>query len=305
MAAGSTERRALGKPARRVRLYRRCPSIPSATRALGLTFPCHRGSAMTRASDNPLLRTMGGPRPAALRPDQARAFPPGLRRHHGDAEGGGARRSRNRPSRRPLPTRSARWRRAASDLERVAAVFFHLASADTNDALQAIEREMAPLLARHGNEIYLERGAVRAHRRALAEARDAWPRRRAAPGARPLPHHLRARRRRPRRGRQDAAGRDQRAAGRARHPVQPERAGLRERLHAGARRRGRSRRPAAIGALGCGRSRRAIAGFAGKHVITLSRSSIEPFLQFSTRRDLREKAFNAWVTARREGERRR
>ena len=32
-------------------------------------------------------------------------------------------------------------------------------------------------------------------------------------------------------------------------------------------------------------------GLAGKHVITLSRSSIEPFLQTSSRRDLREKAF--------------
>jgi peptidyl-dipeptidase Dcp len=36
-------------------------------------------------------------------------------------------------------------------------------------------------------------------------------------------------------------------------------------------------------------------GMAGKHVITLSRSSVEPFLQFSSRRDLREKAFRAWV----------
>ncbi len=34
---------------------------------------------------------------------------------------------------------------------------------------------------------------------------------------------------------------------------------------------------------------------AGKHVITLSRSSIEPFLQFSGRRDLREAAFKAWI----------
>jgi len=35
-------------------------------------------------------------------------------------------------------------------------------------------------------------------------------------------------------------------------------------------------------------------GLAG-HAITLSRSSIEPFLTFSTRRDLREKAFRAWA----------
>ena len=36
-------------------------------------------------------------------------------------------------------------------------------------------------------------------------------------------------------------------------------------------------------------------GQAGKHIVTLSRSIIEPFLQFCTRRDLREKAFKAWT----------
>ncbi|MBV8320612.1 MAG: M3 family metallopeptidase [Hyphomicrobiales bacterium] len=36
-------------------------------------------------------------------------------------------------------------------------------------------------------------------------------------------------------------------------------------------------------------------GLAGKHAITISRSSVEPFLQFSTRRDLREKIFRAWI----------
>jgi peptidyl-dipeptidase Dcp len=33
----------------------------------------------------------------------------------------------------------------------------------------------------------------------------------------------------------------------------------------------------------------------GKHAITLQRSSVEPFLQFSSRRDLREKAHRAWM----------
>jgi peptidyl-dipeptidase Dcp len=36
-------------------------------------------------------------------------------------------------------------------------------------------------------------------------------------------------------------------------------------------------------------------GHEGKFAVTLSRSIIEPFLTFSTRRDLREAAFNAWV----------
>jgi peptidyl-dipeptidase Dcp len=37
-------------------------------------------------------------------------------------------------------------------------------------------------------------------------------------------------------------------------------------------------------------------GHKGKYVVTLSRSIIEPFLVFSSRRDLRETAFNAWVS---------
>ena len=41
-------------------------------------------------------------------------------------------------------------------------------------------------------------------------------------------------------------------------------------------------------------------GHKGKYAVTLSRSIIEPFLTFSTRRDLRETAFKAWV-ARGEG----
>ena len=36
-------------------------------------------------------------------------------------------------------------------------------------------------------------------------------------------------------------------------------------------------------------------GMDGKHVITLARSSFEPFMTFSTRRDLREKAFYGWT----------
>ncbi len=36
-------------------------------------------------------------------------------------------------------------------------------------------------------------------------------------------------------------------------------------------------------------------GLPGKHVITLSRASIEPFLEFSERRDLREKAYKAYI----------
>ncbi|MBY0381686.1 MAG: M3 family metallopeptidase [Xanthobacteraceae bacterium] len=43
------------------------------------------------------------------------------------------------------------------------------------------------------------------------------------------------------------------------------------------------------------RSAAAERGMAGKAIVTLSRSSVEPFLQSSTRRDLREKAYKAFV----------
>ena len=47
-------------------------------------------------------------------------------------------------------------------LTRVSNIFFVLAGADTSDALQEIERDISPLLARHNNEIYLNERAVRA-----------------------------------------------------------------------------------------------------------------------------------------------
>jgi len=45
--------------------------------------------------------------------------------------------------------------RGGRSLDRVASVFFNLVGAHTNDELQAIEREIAPKLARHRSETYL------------------------------------------------------------------------------------------------------------------------------------------------------
>src|SRR5215467_11036524 len=39
-------------------------------------------------------------------------------------------------------------------LERVASVFFNLTGADTTDELEEVEREMAPVLARHSSAIF-------------------------------------------------------------------------------------------------------------------------------------------------------
>src|SRR6478609_7723078 len=57
-------------------------------------------------------------------------------------------------------------------LERVANVFFVLAGADTSDDIEAVEREVSPLLARHGNTLYLNR-ALYARIAELYRRRDA------------------------------------------------------------------------------------------------------------------------------------
>ncbi len=46
--------------------------------------------------------------------------------------------------------------RAGTKLDRISRAFFHLASADANDALERIERDIAPVLAREHNAIFLD-----------------------------------------------------------------------------------------------------------------------------------------------------
>ena len=110
------------------------------------------------------------------------------------AEPQGRDRGHRRQSRagRPSPTRSRRWSSAARPCDKVSSVFFNLTGAHTNDALEAIERDVSPLFSRHRSEIYLERCPVPPRRRALRRARRARPHGRA--GARPgaLPHRLHA-----------------------------------------------------------------------------------------------------------------
>src|SRR5476649_2661334 len=47
--------------------------------------------------------------------------------------------------------------RGGRTLDRVSNVFFVLTGADTGDAIEAIERDISPLLARHSNALYLDR----------------------------------------------------------------------------------------------------------------------------------------------------
>ena len=181
------------------------------------------------------------------------------------------------------------------DLERVAAVFFHLASADTNEALQAVEREIAPLLSRHGNAIYLN-AALFARIDALwqnARRRSASTTSSARCSTATTPSSCAPARRSTRPARRglpkSASGWRRSAPSSARTCWPPRTASIwcsARTISTACRNRCARRR----------RKRRASAILPGKYVITLSRSSIEPFLQFSTRRDLREKAFQAWVT---------
>jgi peptidyl-dipeptidase Dcp len=183
--------------------------------------------------------------------------------------------------------------RSGRQLTRISCVFFNLVTANSNDELEAAEREFAPKLARHRSEVFSSG--------ALFRRVDDLHARRAGLGLDP--------------GQLQVLGRYHTAF-------------LRNSAGAPDAIKGRLTAIAArLAELGTKFSQNVLAsekafrlvleseedlaglplslisaaaaaaadrGLPGKHVITLARSSIEPFLQFSARRDLREKAFQAW-----------
>ena len=180
-------------------------------------------------------------------------------------------------------------------LNRVSSVFFNLASADSNDEIEAIEREIAPRLARHRNAVFLNRALY--DRVAALEAK------------------------------REALGLDlEQARVLERYHVAFSRAGAGLADDVKARLAAIGERLATLGAqfgqnvladeksyllvleapddleglpdwLVASAARAAAdRGLPDKHAITLARSSVEPFLQFSSRRDLREKASAAWAS---------
>ena len=247
---------------------------------------------MTLPSDNPLLQSwegLGLPPFGRIRPEHFRpAF---------DATMAAQMQAVEQIAQSPEAPSFANTIRALEvsgfDLERVAAVFFHLASADTNEALQAVEREIAPLLSRHGNAIYLN-AALFARVDALWQSRDRLgldaEQRQVLDRYRTI--FVRAGAALSEAGKKRLAEIGERLAALGTQFSQNVLAaengfhlalgeddldGLPESVRSAAAQAARER------------------GLADKYIITLSRSSIEPFLQFSTRRDLREKAFQAWV----------
>jgi peptidyl-dipeptidase Dcp len=183
--------------------------------------------------------------------------------------------------------------RSGHALDRVCSVFFNLTGADTTDALEAIERDMAPVLARHSNAVFQNDSLYR-RVEALAEREDELDLN--AEQARVLERYRTIFRRNgcglPPEIKQRLAAISERLATLgttfSQNVLADEKsytlvlngeedlAGLPEFLRQSAARAAADR------------------GLAGKHLITLARSSIEGFLQFSSRRDLRERAFKAW-----------
>ena len=246
----------------------------------------------TNLDENPLLEPWTGPFEA---PPFDR-IEPGHFRPAFDAALKDARREVDAIAANPAPPTFANTiealERSGRSLDRVGGVFFNLTGAATNDELQAIEREIAPALARHRNDTYLNEAlfkridALKAQEDGLglsAEQARVLERyhlnfTRAGAGAQP-----------------DAKARlaaiGERLATLAaefgQNVLADEKAwlmlldeedleGLPDFYRASAARIASER------------------GHPERFAVTLSRSSIEPFLQLSARRDLREAAFRAW-----------
>ena len=177
-------------------------------------------------------------------------------------------------------------------LRRVLSVFHTMAAADSNETRQALQRRFGPMLADYASEIY--------GNAALFERIEALWQQREALGLEPEQKRLLTLTRRAFRRRGAALGETDKArlreimsrlaelstaftqnlladeAGWHMELTGEDLAGLPDFVVEAARAAGRDK------------------GL-GEPVITLSRSLIVPFLQFSPRRDLRERAFRAWV----------
>src|SRR5882724_4753575 len=106
---------------------------------------------------NPLLAdwsaAFGLPPFAAIGPEHFRpAFDAALSRHRAEIDAIAA-----SPAEPSFANTIEALERSGRALDRVSNVFFVLTGADTGDALEAVERDVSPLLARHSNAMYLDR----------------------------------------------------------------------------------------------------------------------------------------------------
>lgn len=178
-------------------------------------------------------------------------------------------------------------------LDRVSSIFFNMTSADTTPELDAIQREVAPKLSRLSSEMLLNQDLF-ARIDALWEGREDLGLDAEEARVLELYHRMFVR-----------AGARLDEAGRARMGEVMERLatlGTQFTQNVLADEQGWEMVLEEADLAGLpGFVRDAAAGAAderghpGKHAVTLSRSVIAPFLTFSTRRDLRERAFRAWI----------
>jgi peptidyl-dipeptidase Dcp len=243
---------------------------------------------------NPLLAAWQGPFGlpdfAAVKPEHfAPAFESALAAHR--SEIGTIAGSRDEPS---FDNTITALEKSGEALTRIASLFFVVAGADTSEALQAVERDIAPLLSRHDSEIFLNE-ALFGRVDALWRQRDSLTlsdeQRRVLER-----YHVRFRR--------AGAGLDEAKKQRL--------AAIGEKLASLGTQFGQNVLADESGyslvleekdgdlaglpdfVIAAAKASAEERGHPGKHVITLLRSSIEPFLTFSSRRDLREKAHAAW-----------
>ncbi|MGO4677197.1 M3 family metallopeptidase [Bosea sp. 2YAB26] len=183
--------------------------------------------------------------------------------------------------------------RSGRALSRVGGVFYNLAGADTNEALQSIEREMSPVTSRHWSAIMMDPalfarvdvvfakrenlGLDAEQKRLLERTYRGFVR----SGAQLGPEEKKR-----------LAAINERLAGlgtQFSQNVLKDEASYALVLDDEAKLAGVP--PFLRAAMAHAAGDR---GHDGKHAVTLSRSIIEPFLTFSTRRELREEAFVAW-----------
>jgi peptidyl-dipeptidase Dcp len=188
----------------------------------------------------------------------------------------------------------AAMERSGQTLDRVAAVFFNQSSSHTNDALQAIQREVAPKLAAHHSAVLMN-ARLFARVQALIDAGDALGLDAEQTRVLELYHRMFIK---------AGAKLDGEARGRMTAIMQR----LAELGTAFGQNVLADEKDWALfldegdldglpGFLTSAAAREAKArGEAGRYAITQSRSSIEPFLSFSARRDLRETAWRAWTS---------
>jgi peptidyl-dipeptidase Dcp len=184
--------------------------------------------------------------------------------------------------------------RSGRALSQVSAVFGCLAGAHTNDDIQALEREMSPRLAAHRNRVQLHPGLY-------ARIKALWDRRAELSLS---PEEARVLERYEVTFRRAGAGLD--AAAKARVAAIGERLAslgtafsqnvlADEQSYALVLETADDLAGLSAAQVAAAQEAAQERGHPGKYAMTLARSSVEPFLTSSTRRDLREKAYLAWI----------